>query len=225
MVSPRGKNPHNFTSFESPQLPASILPNRRALTHGPGVSIYCDRQRPKDWPEHEVTATKILIALEPARCCVTWLGATGQEHSRVIGQGDLVILAPGIVEVTGFAPDGSIQLRDGRTIPTLFREFSHGYATTSHAAQGKTVDHGILIMAEDGIAAGNLKQAYVSNSRFRLSQTIYTTDRREARAAMMSSGDRTLARELGESPTPPAVRTPALRLTVRSGALGPGGGK
>ncbi len=129
-----------------------------------------------------------------------------------------------IVEVTGFEPNGSIKLRDGRTIPTLFREFSHGYATTSHAAQGKTVDHGILIMAEAGIAAGNLKQAYVSNSRFRLSQTIYTTDRREARAAMMSSGDRTLARELGESPMPPAVRTPALRPTVRSGALGPGGG-
>lgn len=129
-----------------------------------------------------------------------------------------------IVEVTGFSADGSIQLRDGRTIPTLFREFSHGYATTSHAAQGKTVDHGILIMAEDGIAAGNLKQAYVSNSRFRLSQTIYTTDRREARAAMMASGDRPLAWELGESAHRPSMRPTAFRPTVRTAPFVSGGG-
>ncbi len=101
-----------------------------------------------------------------------------------------------LVEVLGFAPDGSIALRDGRAIPSLFREFSHGYATTSHAAQGKTVDHGLLLIGNDGLAASNLKQAYVSNSRFRISQTIYTTDRREARAAMMTPGDRKLATEM-----------------------------
>jgi len=105
-----------------------------------------------------------------------------------------------IVEVVAFATDGSITLRDGRSIPSLFREFSHGYATTSHAAQGKTVDHGILLMGDAGIAAGNLKQAYVSNSRFRESQTIYTTDRREAREAMMTSGDRKLVTEMVAGP-------------------------
>ncbi len=127
-----------------------------------------------------------------------------------------------IVEVAGFSPDGSIQLRDGRAIPSLFREFSHGYATTSHAAQGKTVDHGVLLMGEDGIAAGNLKQAYVSNSRFRISQTIYTTDQREARAAMMTSGDRKLASELAadsvapSAPVRPSIR-PAQRVQVATG--------
>lgn len=111
-----------------------------------------------------------------------------------------------LVEVAGFAPDGSIALRDGRIIPSLFREFSHGYATTSHAAQGKTVDHGLLLMGDDGLAAGNLKQAYVSNSRFRISQTIYTTDRREARAAMMKPGDRKLATEMQQERPAKVVR-------------------
>jgi AraC family transcriptional regulator len=123
MVSPRGKTPHNFTTFESLQLPASILPNRRALTHGPGVSIYCDRQRPKDWPEHELAATKILIALEPARCCVTWLGATGQEHSRVIGQGDLVILAPGIRHTKSWMNEAGIIML--YLSESWLRQFSH----------------------------------------------------------------------------------------------------
>jgi len=52
------------------------------------------------------------------------------------------------------------------------------------------------------MVAANLKQAYVSNSRFRESQTIYTTDRREAREAMMSSGDRKLVHEMDDAATP-----------------------
>lgn len=101
-----------------------------------------------------------------------------------------------IVEVAGFLPDGGMALKDGRILPAWFREFAHGYAATSHASQGKTVDHGILFMAGDGIGAGNLKQAYVSNSRFRESQTIYTTDKQAAREAMMLPSDRKLALEM-----------------------------
>ena len=101
-----------------------------------------------------------------------------------------------MAEVIGFAADGAIVLHDGRTVPRDFRQFSHGYATTSHSAQGKTVDRGLLLMADAGIAAGNLKQAYVSNSRFRESQMIYTTDREAAREAMMRPADRKLATEL-----------------------------
>lgn len=101
-----------------------------------------------------------------------------------------------LVEIASFAPDGSLHLQDGRSIPSWFQEFSHGYATTSHASQGKTVDRGLLFMGEAGIAAGNLKQAYVSNSRFRLSQRIFTTDKEAAREAMARPADRKLAREL-----------------------------
>ena len=101
-----------------------------------------------------------------------------------------------LVEVAGFGEDGGIVLKDGRQLPAWFRNFSHGYATTSHAAQGKTVDRGILLMAGAGIAAGNLKQAYVSNSRFRESQMIYTSDKQAAREAMMRPADRKLALEM-----------------------------
>ena len=78
----------------------------------------------------------------------------------------------------------------------LFRSFSHGYAATSHASQGKTVDRGILLMADAGITGGNLKQAYVSNSRFRESQMIFTSDKEAARDAMMRPADRKLALEM-----------------------------
>lgn len=119
----------------------------------------------------------------------------GNLKSAGLRNGDLVTVAD-------FAPDGGLRLKDGRTLPAWFREFSHGYATTSHSSQGKTVDRGILIMAEEGIASGNLKQAYVSNSRFRESQMIYTSDCEAARDAMMRTADRKLAMEMvGAAPT------------------------
>jgi len=100
------------------------------------------------------------------------------------------------VRVANFAPDGGLALDDGRKIPAWFRQFSHGYASTSHAAQGKTVDRGILLMAEAGIAAANQKQTYVSNSRFREDQVIYTTDLQAAREMMSRSGERKLVVEM-----------------------------
>lgn len=111
-----------------------------------------------------------------------------------------------IVQVAAVAADGAISLADGRTIPSSFRCFTHGYATTSHAAQGKTVQHGILLMGDEGIAAGNLKQAYVSNSRFQESQTIYTTDLQAARLAMQRPADRLLATEFAPPSPSPARR-------------------
>jgi ATP-dependent exoDNAse (exonuclease V) alpha subunit len=101
-----------------------------------------------------------------------------------------------LVEIAAIRSNGEIALKDGRRVPAWFREFSHGYATTSHASQGKTVDRGILLMADEGIAAGNLKQAYVSNSRFRESQMIYTSDKEAARNAMTRPADRKLALEM-----------------------------
>lgn len=132
----------------------------------------------------------------------------GLAHEIPVAVGDRLLIRTNVkpaglrngdlVEVAGFGEDGGIALRDGRSLPAWFRDFSHGYATTSHAAQGKTVDRGILLMADEGIAAGNLKQAYVSNSRFRESQMIYVSDKQAAREVMMRPADRQLALELAE---------------------------
>jgi conjugative relaxase-like TrwC/TraI family protein len=101
-----------------------------------------------------------------------------------------------IVEVASWDETGAIKLKDGRQLPAYFRQFTYGYASTSHAAQGKTVDHGFLILGDEGMKAANLRQAYVSNSRFRLSQTIFTTDKKAAFIAMATPAERMLAMEL-----------------------------
>jgi ATP-dependent exoDNAse (exonuclease V) alpha subunit len=101
-----------------------------------------------------------------------------------------------IVEVASVQDDGAIALTDGRTIPPGFRQFSHGYATTSHASQGKTIKRGIVLMTGEGIPAANLKQAYVSHSRFEESHITYTTDQKKAVSAMATPADRDLAIEV-----------------------------
>jgi len=101
-----------------------------------------------------------------------------------------------IVQVKEHRPDGSLALNDGRTIPATFKQFAYGYANTSHAAQGKTVDRGILIMGEKAIQAGDLRQGYVSNSRFEHSQAIYTTNLLDAKEAMATEKERKLALDL-----------------------------
>lgn len=121
-----------------------------------------------------------------------------------------------IVEVAGFREDGAMALKDGRNLPPWFRQYAHGYATTSHAAQGKTVDRGILLMAEAGIRAGNLKQAYVANSRFRESQMIFTSSKQEAREAMMRPADRKLALEMAGAAVP-VEEPPRTSLRARFG--------
>jgi conjugative relaxase-like TrwC/TraI family protein len=100
-----------------------------------------------------------------------------------------------IVTVKEVKEDGSLALQDGRTIPAHFRQFTHGYASTSHSAQSKTVDHGILVLGEKGYQAANLQQAYVSNSRFTHTQTIFTTDKERAFDSMAKFEERPLALE------------------------------
>lgn len=104
-----------------------------------------------------------------------------------------------LVTVSKLHRDGGIELTDGRTLPAGFRHCTYGYATTSHAAQGKTVDEGIFILGAAGLAAADLKTAYVANSRFRERQLVFTTDKAAAKAALSRPADRLLALESGAS--------------------------
>lgn len=126
-----------------------------------------------------------------------------------------------IVEIAGFAADGALRLKAGGTLPADFRHFTHGYATTSHSAQGKTVDRGLLLLTEAGLGAANVKQCYVSNSRFRETQAIYTTDAKAARRAMMRPADRLLASELPVASARSSFRTALLHRLSRVRLVAP----
>jgi hypothetical protein len=79
------------------------------------------------------------------------------------------------VQVASVGRDG-LGLKDGRTLPPSYRTFNYGYAVTSHAAQGKTVDVGLFVASSRSFAAVSRESFYVGISRAKEKVTVFTDD-------------------------------------------------
>ncbi|WP_258140448.1 MobF family relaxase [Mucilaginibacter phenanthrenivorans] len=80
-----------------------------------------------------------------------------------------------------------------------FGHIDHAYCTTSHSAQGKTVDEVFISQPSSTFTATDAKQFYVSVSRGRDAATIYTDDRVALLEYASEIGDRQSALELVKS--------------------------
>jgi conjugative relaxase-like TrwC/TraI family protein len=126
-------------------------------------------------------AKAVAIPFSPSRSPSSF--EVGQKRELAVATGDVLLLranAPGLVNgerVTVKAiKHGRIALTDGRTLPTDYRTFTHGYAVTSHAAQGKTVDEVMLVASSQSFAAVSQESFYVGISRARERARVYTDD-------------------------------------------------
>ncbi len=87
---------------------------------------------------------------------------------------------------------GILHLADGRAIDTAkFRDFTHGYAVTSHASQSKTVDH-VIVAAE---RLGRKIRIRAACSRGRYTCTVHTPDK-AALLDRLPSGNREAALDM-----------------------------
>jgi hypothetical protein len=103
-----------------------------------------------------------------------------------------------LVTVKQIHADGRIALDDGRTLPKNYRQFVRGYAVTSYAAQGKTVDY--VLFSDSAVkAATNEQQWYVTISRGRKGVKIFTADKGQLRENISRGGARTLALDMKPS--------------------------
>jgi hypothetical protein len=102
-----------------------------------------------------------------------------------------------LVAVKQVHPDGRIVLADGRTLDKSRRQFVRGYAVTSYAAQGKTVDY--VLFSDSAVrAATNDQQWYVTISRGRKGVQIFTADKIQLRQNVVRSGGRELALDIAK---------------------------
>ena len=108
----------------------------------------------------------------------------GEKRKLKVAAGDKLLLQSNwqkkfvngeLVEVRAIQGD-SVVLADGRVIPENYRTFTHGYAVTSHAAQGKTVDEVLVVASSRSLPAINQEQFYVSISRGRERCQVFTDD-------------------------------------------------
>jgi hypothetical protein len=103
-----------------------------------------------------------------------------------------------LVTVKEIHQDGRIALNDGRVLAKNYRQFVRGYAVTSYAAQGKTVDY--VLFSDSAVkAATNEQQWYVTISRGRKGVKIFTADKIQLRQNITHSGNRTLALDMKPS--------------------------
>ena len=103
-----------------------------------------------------------------------------------------------LVTVEKVLTDGRIRLRDGRTLAKNYRQFVRGFAITSYASQGKTVDH-VLFSDSTIKPATNRQQWYVTISRGRKGIKIFTSDKAQLRENILRSGDRELAVDFADT--------------------------
>ena len=77
--------------------------------------------------------------------------------------------------VASVSPNGEMVLENGWHLGKDFKHIHYSYAETSHAVQGKTVDHVLVSQsAEFSGPASNQNQFYVSTSRGSQGMTLYT---------------------------------------------------
>jgi conjugative relaxase-like TrwC/TraI family protein len=107
------------------------------------------------------------------------------------------------LRITKMSRKGGIEaIKESKSKITTYKldanhgNFDYAYATTSHSAQGKTVDRVLITQPAVTFPASNQKQFYVSVSRARESVTIYTDDKEDLLEQIQKSGDRQGATEL-----------------------------
>jgi conjugative relaxase-like TrwC/TraI family protein len=127
----------------------------------------------------------------------------GEKRKLKVAAGDKLLLQANwrkkfvngeLVEVRAIQGD-SMVLADGRVIPKNYRTFTHGYAVTSHAAQGKTVNEVLVVASSRSLPAVHQEQFYVSISRGRDACRVFTDDAELLRSHVTRSSARLAAVE------------------------------
>ncbi len=188
---------------------------RDARQYSPGMAIHF-HQRTAGFAKNETVAVvaiendSIKVQRTDGSENVFQLGRgfasfdVGEKRKLKIAAGDKLLLQANaarrrfingeLVEVLAVQGD-SLVLADGRIIPPNYRTFTHGYAVTSHAAQGKTVDEVLVVASSRSLPAINQEQFYVSISRGRERCQIFTDDSESLRSHVTRSSARLAAVE------------------------------
>lgn len=125
---------------------------------------------------------------------------TAPDKSLGVANRDLAV-------IESISPDCrvSVRLDNNRNIefsPTDHRHFEHGYAVTSHSAQGLTADR-VLVHADSSVHPDllNSRFAYVSISRASHDVTLFTDDVAKLGPQLSAGVSKTSALEIGHAPT------------------------
>jgi conjugative relaxase-like TrwC/TraI family protein len=116
-------------------------------------------------------------------------GGETKDHKHRLNNG-------AVYEIADISKAGDITLSNGWVIDSAFGHISQGFVATSHASQGRTVDHTFIAVSAESFGAAGREQMYVSASRGRNSAHIYTNNKAELREVILESAAKMTATEL-----------------------------
>jgi conjugative relaxase-like TrwC/TraI family protein len=195
--------------------------NARGIKRGERLSV-AEVHDGSVWLQRGKSRERLLLSLQSAKAFQVY----GVEQLE-LGSGDRIrITANGksvkgkhrlnngaIFEVASVSKRGDVKLTNGWIVDRNFGHWAYGYATTSHASQGKTVSEVFIAQSSASLPASSAQQFYVSASRAKDKITIYTDDKAALKTAIQESTQRLSATELMASsqPAPATWRERATR--------------
>lgn len=164
--------------------------HQNAKGHKSGERVVVDGE---PLPLHQAARYKVYrpMTLKVAagdRVRITTNGKTADGRHRLVNGT--------IYTVEGFNRNGDIVVNNGWVIGKDFGHVAYGYAVTSHASQGKTVDKVLIGQSSLSLPAASREQFYVSVSRGREQAIIFTDNKETLRAAVARDRERLTAKEV-----------------------------
>ena len=108
--------------------------------------------------------------------------------------------------VQGFTPQGDVVVDKGWVIAKDFGHIAHGYAVTSHAAQGKTVHKVFVGLSSQSFPATSQRTAYVALTRGKEQAVIFTDSKKELLRAVQRPDEPVSATEFAQTRRRPPLR-------------------
>lgn len=112
----------------------------------------------------------------------------------------------GMYSVKGFSPQGGVVLDNGWSLSPHELHLDHGYVTTSHASQGKTVAKVLIAQSSQSRSAASPEQVYVSASRAKQQVLVFTDSKEELLQSVNKKQERMSAKELSRAQKPTSER-------------------
>jgi len=126
-----------------------------------------------------------------------------------------------LLTVQGFTKQGDIIVDHGWVIGKEFGHLAQGYAITSHASQGATVDKVFVAISSESLPATNQRTAYVAVTRGKEQAVIFTDDREQLLKAMCRPDTPISATELaGQATIKPSLRPHLMKRLAFARGLG-----
>lgn len=149
-----------------------------------GITVSLDTKHPERFSVYQEQELKLA---KGDRVRVTLNGRT-QDKKHELDNGS-------IYTIKNFTIDGDVRLDNGWVVDRKFGHLQHGYCVTSHAAQGRGVQHVIIAQSAESSRAASMQQFYTSVTRGKQKVTVLTDDKERLLKAVQRDASRVSATE------------------------------